>query len=100
MLSKGYTRLTDAEVFSYYSSDDVIEMVAPRGSVIVEDTRGLHKGREVIQGDRLMLQLQFSISLFGAQYPRGRIESVYPELENMLRVNPEIYENYLREKRA
>ena len=33
--------------------------------MIVEDTRGLHKGKHVEKGDRLIFQLQFTSSLFG-----------------------------------
>ena len=43
MLKKGYARLTDEEVEGYYGKDKVIEFIAPRGTIIAEDTRGLHK---------------------------------------------------------
>jgi hypothetical protein len=32
----------------------------------------LHKGKHVKQDDRLILQIQFSNSLFGTNYPRAR----------------------------
>jgi hypothetical protein len=97
LLQKGYSRLTDDEVSSNYSPDKLIEFTAPRGTIIAEDTRGLHKGKHVRQGDRLMLQLQFSNSLFGGYYPPSSIERILdPGLEKMIRRFPRIYSNYLR----
>jgi hypothetical protein len=97
LLSKGYSRLDDAEVNVNYSSRQIIEFAAPRGTVIAEDTRGLHKGRHVEHGDRLMLQLQFSNSLFGGNYPPVRITDVVdPQLAAMQAKYPRIYSSYLK----
>ena len=63
--SLGYARLEDAQVENVYQRDSWREFVGPKGSMIVEDTRGLHKGKHVSSGDRLVFQLQFSSSLFG-----------------------------------
>ena len=70
LLQRGYVRLSDEDVRSAFPDPAFIEFCAPRGTVLMEDTRGLHKGRRVERGDRLMLQLQFSNSLFGATYPQ------------------------------
>jgi ectoine hydroxylase-related dioxygenase (phytanoyl-CoA dioxygenase family) len=69
LLRKGYVRLTDGEVREQYPAEDFIEFTGARGTVLAEDTRGLHKGKHVARGDRLVLQLQFSNSLFGGYYP-------------------------------
>lgn len=69
LLKKGYARLTDEEVGRAFDQRDILEFSAPRGCILAEDTRGLHKGRHVEVGDRLMLQIQFSNSLFGGEYP-------------------------------
>jgi hypothetical protein len=96
ILEKGYSRLTDEEVSSSYSADRIVEFTAPRGTIIAEDTRGLHKGKHVAKGDRLMLQLQFSNSLFGGYYPPSRIARVVaPDLAEMVDRFPRIYANYL-----
>ena len=70
-LSRGYVRLSDAEVNQHFSPSDVKEFVGGRGTIVVEDTRGLHKGKPVIAGDRLMLEFEFSNSLFGANFKSG-----------------------------
>ena len=68
-LSQGYARLTDAEVAACYPAEDLIEFTGRRGTILAEDTRGLHKGKPVLQGDRLMFEFEFSNSLFGAALP-------------------------------
>lgn len=72
LIRKGYVRLTDEDVQAHYSKDSVIEFTGERGTILAEDTRGLHKGKHVASGDRLVLQLQFSNSLFGGYYPPVR----------------------------
>lgn len=92
LLKKGYARLTDEEVAPHYRPADFIEFTAPRGTIIAEDTRGLHKGQHVISGHRLMLQIQFSNSLFGPPHPKisfGLVQE--PQLIEMQRLHPRIY---------
>lgn len=96
LLSKGYARLNDEEVSLHYAPNKFIEFRAPAGTIILEDTRGLHKGMVVRNGDRLMLQLQFSNSLFGATYPRSRFKyPLGPDLAMRVRDHSSIYSNYL-----
>ncbi|MBY0471661.1 phytanoyl-CoA dioxygenase family protein [bacterium] len=95
LLEKGYSRLDDEEVFAHYSQEDLVEFSAPRGTIIAEDTRGLHKGKHVETGDRLVFQLQFCNSLFGAPLQSGRLENLRcADLENRIRENPGIYKLY------
>lgn len=95
LLAKGYSRLSDEEVTHAFGADSIVEFSAPRGTLIVEDTRGLHKGRHVEHGDRLILQLQFSNSLFGATYPSHRLpDPTSPALREMLGRRPRIYEAF------
>jgi hypothetical protein len=95
ILDRGYVRLTDEEVAANFPSDDIMTFTAPRGSIIVEDTRGLHKGVHVREGARLILQLQFSNSLFGTNYPPARMSNVCsPRMKLMLERAPAIYRQY------
>ena len=68
-LSQGYARLSDTDVNASFAAAVVLEFGGARGTIIVEDTRGLHKGKPVRRGDRLMFELEFSNSLFGAVLP-------------------------------
>jgi hypothetical protein len=95
LLRKGYSRLTDDEVHQVFGKKDIIEFSAPRGTIIAEDTRGLHKGRHVFGGDRLMLQIQFSNSLFGATYPGAKLPDILsPELRARMGQYPDLYSAY------
>lgn len=96
LLGKGYVRLSDEEVLSSYGAEKEIQFAAPKGTIIVEDTRGLHKGNAVSGNSRLILQLQLSNSLFGAVYPKGRLPLTRtPELEAMIRRASDVYGAYL-----
>ncbi|MFA6901893.1 MAG: phytanoyl-CoA dioxygenase family protein [Gallionellaceae bacterium] len=96
MLKKGYARLTDEEVEQHYDREKVVEFAAPRGTIIAEDTRGLHKGKHVAQGDRLILQIQFSNSLFGGYYSKSDLPGdLTGELGEAVRRYPYLYSSYL-----
>jgi len=96
ILNKGQVRIDDTEVLGFYPKDDIIEFSAPSGTIIVEDTRGLHKGKHVRAGDRLIFQLEFSDSVFGATYPdptQGFIP--VPALQQMAVAYPGVYSRFL-----
>ena len=67
LLAKGYARLEDHEVEVYYPRDQWKSMVAPAGSILLEDTRGLHKGISLQRDHRLMLQFEYAQTLFGVE---------------------------------
>ena len=97
-LDRGYVRLSDEEVESHYGKLQEVSFVASRGTIILEDTRGLHKGTAVQPGgkSRLLLQLQFSNCLFGAETPTSKIRKIAnPKLKTLLDVEPEIYQQYI-----
>jgi len=97
MLRRGYVRLTDEEVFDHYGKKRCIQVTAPRGSIIIEDTRGLHKGSNVSGSPRLILQLQFSNSLFGTNYPVNKFASIEsPDLQKLINERPSIYRQYIK----
>lgn len=97
LLAKGYARLSDAEVAAHYDKRDFMEFAAPRGTILAEDTRGLHKGQNVRAGNRLILQIQFSNSLFGAPYPKVAIDTIHDgNLTAMAKRHPRFVSAYMR----
>lgn len=95
MTAKGYARLSDEEVLSHYGKERVKVFAAPKGTIIAEDTRGLHKGSNVINGDRLIFQMQFSNLLFGAQYKKSHLNLKNSDLLSSFdRENPRVLMNY------
>jgi hypothetical protein len=80
---------------AHYGQKAEVTFAAPRGTIIVEDTRGLHKGNPVSGNSRLILQLQFSNSLFGAEYPKSQIPAQRTAaLEARMREVPDVYQAY------
>jgi hypothetical protein len=64
-LEKGYVRLEDEEIFRYYDGNQIKEFCSNRGTIIIEDTKGLHKGKKALNGQRLTFNLQYCNSYFG-----------------------------------
>lgn len=65
-------RKTDDLVRQVGLWDKVVELGGKAGTILAVDTVGLHKGKPPVEGDRLVLQVEFATSLFGAKpdYPR------------------------------
>jgi ectoine hydroxylase-related dioxygenase (phytanoyl-CoA dioxygenase family) len=96
LLSHGYARLTDEDIDSYYPKSKYIEYNAKKFTVIAEDTRGLHKGKPVLNGSRLLFQFTLSDHMFGGYYSSRKIKKfANPEIENFIKSHNGIYERYL-----
>jgi Phytanoyl-CoA dioxygenase (PhyH) len=61
-------RIQDKEIRDNFPGNDIIEISGSKGTIIAVDTRGLHKGKVLERGERLILQYEFTNSLFGAPY--------------------------------
>ncbi len=95
-LEKGYSRLSDDQINEKYDSSKIIEFIAPRGTIIAEDTRGLHKGKHLINNDRLILQFQYSNSLFGGKYSKSKFSKICDDqLKTSIKKYPFLYSLYL-----
>jgi hypothetical protein len=57
-------RYTD-EFITENDGKNIVEITGKAGSIIAVDTRGLHKGKELEEGERLIFQLEFTNSFFG-----------------------------------
>lgn len=87
-------RFSDQEVEACYPPENFLAMVGPQGTMFVEDTRGLHKGVPLVEGERLVLQFQFSVSRFGANYPKLSRNGLLPDLLEMIERYPYTYSNF------
>ena len=61
-------RIQDAEIFENFHKQDIVEITGKKGTIIAVDTRGLHKGKVLEKGERLIFQVEYANSLFGAEY--------------------------------
>lgn len=97
-LDRGYVRISDEEVRAKYERERLVEFTAPRGTIIAEDTRGLHKGLSVLRGHRLMLEFEFSNCLFGSTSPhrKSRIRNFHTDMaKQFVGSYPRMYEHWL-----
>ena len=75
----GYSRIQNNLIEKYYSNNDIKYITGKKGSLLLEDTRGLHKGLRVKKNSRILLQFQYSTSLFGGEsekllFPKNQTE--------------------------
>lgn len=95
LLDRGYARLEDYEVARHFPETNWKSMVAPAGSILLEDTRGLHKGISLKRDHRLMLQFEYTQTLFGhepfiATIPFDRVSDSY--WNEMRSTYPKVFE--------
>ena len=97
-LARGYSRLTENEVLDEFPADRLIEITGPTGTIFAEDTRGLHKGKPLSSGHRLVLEFEFSNSMFGATPLRnGRLENYHsPSFKEWVQAHERIYSRWVR----
>ncbi|MFT5860015.1 MAG: hypothetical protein ACI865_002123 [Flavobacteriaceae bacterium] len=59
-------RTTDEELSNFYEKNDILAFTGKKGTIFAVDTRGLHIGKPLVIDNRLLFQVHFSNSLFGA----------------------------------
>jgi hypothetical protein len=87
-------RFGDDEVLRHYGHDRVASVTGPRGTMFLADTRGLHKGTPVIRGERLVFQLEYTSSLFGAPAPTADLPPRAPALRSAIAELPSTYRRF------
>lgn len=87
-------RFSDEEVRRRYAGDDLVTVCGPRGTLFAADTSGLHKGVPPVAGPRLVFQLEFASSLFGAPYERLDGVERTPEAVAALAAHPHTYQRF------
>jgi hypothetical protein len=95
LLNRGYERIPDADIEKYYPKEDIIEIPGPRGMIFAADTRAFHKGKPLESGERLILQLEFCDSLFGAAYTQSALKKSYDRrLLSMAATHKRVYSKF------
>ncbi len=85
-------RFSDEEISSLFPREDIREICGKKGTIIAVDTRGFHKGKAVEKGERLIFQLEFTNSLFGAPLEIFELENApVKELSDAMRKYPGTY---------
>ena len=80
-------RIQDAEIYESFPKQDVLEIAGSKGTIIAVDTRGLHKGKVLERGERLLLQFEFTNSLFGVPYEKIDLSKtqLLPEVKDFMK---------------
>lgn len=78
-------RIEDAEIERAFSKNNMIEICGKKGTIMAVDTRGLHKGKPLNKGYRLLFQIEMANSMFGQYYPPVTINSLNPEYQNIVK---------------
>jgi hypothetical protein len=88
-------RITDEEVAKYFKPEDAVELTGPKGTILAVDTTGLHKGKALIKGERLLMQIRFAVNFFGSGSPNKiHVNDKFPhEFLAKINKNPSIYKN-------
>ena len=55
----GYERISNELINKYFMSGSIKEFDCKAGDLIIENTRGLHKGKPLQEGNRLIFQIEF-----------------------------------------
>jgi hypothetical protein len=80
-------RFSDQEIRDCYGSDNLIEICGKKGTIMAVDTRGFHKGKELLINNRLLLQIEFANSMFGQLYPKIDIEYFNDDIKKISKEN-------------
>jgi hypothetical protein len=80
-------RYSDEEIAKAYGADNLLELVGKAGTIMAVDTIGMHKGKDLMRGNRLAFDIEYANHMFGNTYP----PAPKPQLERPLE---EVYRKY------
>ncbi len=85
-------RFGDRELEQHYPNEAFRELIGPRGTVVMADTLGFHKGKPPVRGHRLVFQFVFTISRWGNSTPDVILRApLAPQFAEMMRRHPRTY---------
>lgn len=82
ILKRGYARISDEDLKPYYKPEDFKVLCAEAGTIFAGDTKCWHKGTALKSGHRLVLEFEYTASLFGANIKKMMIENPSPAFRN------------------
>jgi hypothetical protein len=89
-----FIREEDSTILNHYPKENIVYHKGNQGTIIIEDTRGYHKGMPVISGERIILQLEYAINnSFGKDQPNMYIKNIEDSLKNSIEKYPYIYQH-------
>lgn len=96
-LGDGYkmnTRIDESTVKNLFGEDNIVTFTGKKGTIIIEDTLGLHRGTPVIKGSRLLVQLQYTNSLYFHANQFFDPKFLMSEVKEMKKEHPRVFLNF------
>lgn len=88
------TRVSDEDIESAFGTDRVQSVTGKAGTIAIVNTRGYHKGAPVLEGHRLLLQFEYTSSLYFNPVPAFPISGLNAESEQLREQYPRLFMNY------
>lgn len=89
-------RIEDEEIAQYCAKEDILEICGKKGTVMIVDTIGFHKGKSLTEGSRLLFQILYSNSLFGVGNSEINLPTkVYDQNKEFLDKNRDVFNKTL-----
>ena len=93
--SKFYSRIDDEDVYENYGKENEVIFTVPKGSILIEDTKGMHKGYHVEENRRLLLSFQYSNVIFSKpNSPFSLPKKMNANFKELLRKYPDFFAKY------
>lgn len=97
ILERGYARIPDEDLEKYYPKEKFKTICAPAGTIFAGDTKCWHKGTPLKEDVRLVLEFEYTTSLFGANYDKFIMKNFTPEFKEFCENNPYYASNFIFE---
>jgi hypothetical protein len=94
LLKRGYARIPDEDIFKYHKKEDQVVIKGKAGSVFAEDTKCWHKGTPLKEGHRLVLEFEYTSSMFGTNYPKFEMKNASEKFKQFCKQNPVYAANF------
>lgn len=98
LLKRGYARIPDQDLEKYYKKEDFKVICAEAGTIFAGDTKCWHKGTPLKEGLRLVLEFEYTTSLFGATYDKFKVNNYSPEFKEFCNKNTYYSSNFIFDK--
>lgn len=87
-------RVDDEFLEGTYEPDRFVSVVGEKGTIILEDTFGFHKGTPVQHGHRLLIQFEYCCSLYGGPDIWFSYDGMKPEYARLAEKHPRMFLKY------
>ncbi|MFT7485585.1 MAG: hypothetical protein ACI9F9_001435 [Candidatus Paceibacteria bacterium] len=86
-------RIPDSDIAEHFPLQDIFEIAGKRGTLLLVDTRGFHKGKMLDEGERLIFHMEYSDSLVGKALEPCTLPSTQWHKDNAS-ANPRLWHRY------